>query len=326
MTTITTPIIAGQLTYTGDGSTTVFAIPVFDRDSDQTLYVTVNGVQKTLGTDFTIQQRTEQINAFVGDTLTFLSAPVLSASILIGVQTPQRDQVISDDNLPRKDQQAFTGNGVQKTFAVGLVNAPSAMHFIASVGGVQKTYGVDYTLDAALENLTFAVAPGNGVAILVWAYQATIYNGGVFPDPFRPAVLDAAANIADPFTGFTPVVNDPATSAAETNHIIAQAAPLGKATFTLAKDSVSFTGDGIKKAFTLPFAAMSWETFTVTVNGVSKVKGTDYTFTVPSTITFVVTPPAGQAVVITRGTPVVNADDISHNEPAFTTVVTRTNS
>lgn len=84
-------IVVGQGVGTGDGTTTTFTLvrsfgaggfagiePVGMADLTTTFNVKVNGVLKTLGTDYTVDQTTGAAN-----TITFASAPASSAAITV---------------------------------------------------------------------------------------------------------------------------------------------------------------------------------------------------------------------------------------------------
>lgn len=65
----------------------------------------------------------------------------------------------------------------------------------------------------------------------------------------------------------------------------------------------NYTGDGSSKMFAVSFPYLSTTHVEVTVGGVLKTLGTDYTFSNPAVISFVTAPAAGTPVVIKRNTP-----------------------
>lgn len=65
----------------------------------------------------------------------------------------------------------------------------------------------------------------------------------------------------------------------------------------------AYTGDGSLTDFTVAFPFLSTTHIEVSVAGVLKTLGTDYSFPTTSTIKFVTAPPAGAAILIQRNTP-----------------------
>lgn len=151
-------------TFTANGTNTVFAMGSAPT-AGSTPVVTVNGVTKVQGVDYTIS----------GQTITFTSPPVAGAVILVtytaAVSGGGGGGAGSSGTDPGSwTYDIFTGDGATPSFV--LKAPPGNLAVLAvSVNGLTKLPGTDYLLSG--QTVTFLTPPANGTSILI-RYGATL--------------------------------------------------------------------------------------------------------------------------------------------------------
>jgi hypothetical protein len=158
---------AWQTTFTGDGVTTAFTFnwPIVE---DSSVAVYVNGVKKTLGTDYTLV--TDRLTDGVGGVVTFLVAPANGAAGLIQREPDQlqSDNLVNNQAMPpstvmRMIDKAFTliqqalrkfqsndtafTTGTLYTFAHGLGKVPDRVQVCLVCKNTDAGYAVGDVID-----------------------------------------------------------------------------------------------------------------------------------------------------------------------------------
>lgn len=91
------------------------------------------------------------------------------------------------------------------------------------------------------------------------------------------------------------------------------------ATLTSTNNSITYTGNGSTKTFTVPFKFLASTDLVVTVGGITKALGPDYTVkgagNANGTVTTTTAPTSGTAVVITRSTPLTQTSTVRQALP-----------